>query len=166
MVSQNENLEWLWDRTAEYRLAENDTREVVEDFGEVGKLGQGFVAVDDLEEVDIGDGTVRRPTYVNANLSVAEKGEVRALLKQFVGCFAWEYTEMPGLDRTLVDHRLPIKTRFRSHKQPTQNFSPKIVDKIKEEIDRMLKAGFVQPCRHAEWVSNIVPVEKRNTGKI
>jgi hypothetical protein len=54
MVSQNENLEWLWDRIAEYRLAENDTREVVEDFGEVGKLGQGFVAVDDLEEVDIG----------------------------------------------------------------------------------------------------------------
>jgi hypothetical protein len=29
-----------------------------------------------------------------------------------------------------------------------------------------LKAGFVQPCRYAEWVSNVVPVEKKNTGKI
>ena len=39
-------------------------------------------------------------------------------------------------------------------------------DRIKEEIDRLLKAGFIQPCRYAEWVSNIVPVEKKNTGVI
>jgi hypothetical protein len=38
--------------------------------------------------------------------------------------------------------------------------------RIKEEIDRLLKAGFVQLCRYAEWVSNIVPMEKKNTGKI
>jgi hypothetical protein len=143
MVSKNENLEWLRARTAEYRLAENDTQEVVEDFDEVGKLGQEFVAVDDLEEVDVGDGTERRPTYVNANLSVAEKEEVHALLKQFIGCFTWEYMEMPGLDRALVEHRLPIKTEFCPHKQPARCFSPKIVDKIKQEIDRLLKAGFV-----------------------
>jgi hypothetical protein len=50
MVCKNESLEWLWAQTAEYRLAKNDTREVVEDFDEVGMLGKGFVAVDDLEE--------------------------------------------------------------------------------------------------------------------
>jgi hypothetical protein len=37
---------------------------------------------------------------------------------------------------------------------------------IKEEIDHLLKAKFIQPCRYAEWVSNIVPVEKKNTNKI
>jgi hypothetical protein len=147
-------------------LAENDTREVVEDFDEVGKLGQGFVAIDDLEEIDVGDGTMWRPTYVNANLSIAEKEEVRALLKQFVGYFAWEYSKMSVLDRGLVEHRLPIKTGFRPHKQPAWSFSPKIVDRIKEEIDGLLKVGFVRPCRYAEWVSNIVSVEKKNTGKI
>jgi hypothetical protein len=26
--------------------------------------------------------------------------------------------------------------------------------------------GFIRPCRYVEWVSNIVPVEKKNTGKI
>jgi hypothetical protein len=118
MVSKNVNVEWWRARTAEYRLAENDTREVVEDFDEVGKLGQGFVAIDDLEEIDVGDGTMWRPTYVNANLSIAEKEEVRALLKQFVGYFAWEYTKMSVLDGGLVEHRLPIKTGFRPHKQP------------------------------------------------
>jgi hypothetical protein len=30
----------------------------------------------------------------------------------------------------------------------------------------LLQAGFIQPCRYADWVSNIIPVEKKNTGKI
>jgi hypothetical protein len=41
-----------------------------------------------------------------------------------------------------------------------------VVSKVKEEVDRLLQAGFIQLCRYAEWVSNIVPVEKKNTGKI
>jgi hypothetical protein len=36
---------------------------------------------------------------------------------------------------------------------------------VKEEVDRLLQAGFIQPCRYADWVSNVVPVEK-NMGKI
>jgi hypothetical protein len=38
--------------------------------------------------------------------------------------------------------------------------------RIKEEIDRLLKDKFIQPCRYVEWVSNIVPVEKKNIDKI
>jgi hypothetical protein len=29
-----------------------------------------------------------------------------------------------------------------------------------------MQARFIQPFRYADWVSNIVPVEKKNTGKI
>jgi hypothetical protein len=39
-------------------------------------------------------------------------------------------------------------------------------DRIKEEIDQLLKANFIRPCRYAEWISNIVPVEKKGSGKI
>jgi hypothetical protein len=37
---------------------------------------------------------------------------------------------------------------------------------VKEEVDRLLQAGFIQPCCYADWVSNIILVEKKNTGKI
>jgi hypothetical protein len=33
-------------------------------------------------------------------------------------------------------------------------------------VERLLEAGFIRPCRYVEWVSNIVPVEKKNTDKI
>jgi hypothetical protein len=39
-------------------------------------------------------------------------------------------------------------------------------DRIKEKIDRLLKANFIRPCRYVEWISNIVPVEKKGSGKI
>jgi hypothetical protein len=73
---------------------------------------------------------------------------------------------MPGLSWELVEHRLPIKQGSRPYRQPAQNFSQEIVVKIKEEVERLLKANFVQPCRYTEWVSNMVPVEKKNTEKI
>jgi hypothetical protein len=30
----------------------------------------------------------------------------------------------------------------------------------------LLQAGFIQPCRYADWVSNIILLEKKNTGMI
>ena len=73
---------------------------------------------------------------------------------------------MPGLSRDLVEHRLPIKAGFRPYKQPSRHFNPIIYDRIKEEINRLLDFGFIRSCRYAEWISNIVPVEKKDSGKI
>jgi hypothetical protein len=46
---------------------------VVEDLDELGKLGRGFSSMDDIEEVDIGDGVISRPTYVSARLNTGQK---------------------------------------------------------------------------------------------
>jgi hypothetical protein len=73
---------------------------------------------------------------------------------------------MPGLSRELVEHWLPIKAGFRPYKQGSRNFKPKIVRRVKEEVDRLLQVEFIQPCCYADWVSNIVPVDKKNTRKI
>jgi hypothetical protein len=91
---------------------------------------------------------------------------MRSLVLEFVDCFTWEYTEMPGLSRELVEHKLPIKRGFKPYKQPAWNYNPLLYDRMKEEVDRLLKANFIRPCRCAEWVSNIVPVEKKGTKKI
>ena len=73
---------------------------------------------------------------------------------------------MPGLNRDLIEHRLPIKAGFRPYKQPSRRFNPIMYDRIKEEINRLPDAGFIRSCRYAEWISNIVPVEKKDSGKI
>ena len=73
---------------------------------------------------------------------------------------------MPGLSRDLVEHRLLIKAGFRPYKQPSRRFNPVMYDRIKEEINHLLDAGFIRSCHYAEWISNIVPVEKKDSCKI
>jgi hypothetical protein len=72
-----------------------------------GKLGRGFMSADKLEEVDIGNGDKPRPTFMSANLESDFREELIKLLKEYKDCFAWDYSEMPGLDRSIVEHRLP-----------------------------------------------------------
>ena len=130
------NNEWLQKRLDEYRAEMNDMCEAIEEPDDMDKLGQGFTSADPLEEVDIGDGTVPRPTFVKRDLEADYKSELIALVKEYVDCFALEYHEMPGLSRELVEHRLPIKAGFRPYKQPARKFNPAIYDRIKEEIGR------------------------------
>jgi hypothetical protein len=123
----DKNLEWLQQRLEHYRSHENDMCEAIEDFDDI-KLGCGFTSADPLEEVDIGDGSVPRPMFVNKNLDPAFKAELIKLLKEYVDCFAWNYHKMSGLSRELVEHRLPIKSGFRPYKQPARCFNPVIYD--------------------------------------
>jgi len=77
-----------------------------------GKLGYGFTSADELEEIDIGPGDKPRPTFISKKLDPSLRGPMIALLKEYPDCFAWDYTEMPGLDRSIIEHRLPLKKGF------------------------------------------------------
>jgi hypothetical protein len=84
--------------------------------GTDGKLGRGLMSADKLEEIDIGDGDKPRLTFISANLDSSFKEEFIKLLKECKDCFAWDYFVMPGLDRSIFEHRLLIKRCFRPYK--------------------------------------------------
>ncbi|KAK1614114.1 hypothetical protein QYE76_019631 [Lolium multiflorum] len=127
-----------------------------------GKLGFGFTSADELEEVDIGPGDKPRPTFISRKLDPQLRSQMIALLKEYPDCFAWDYTEMPGLDRSIIEHRLPLKKGFRPFQQRARQMKAEILEEVKKEIEKMLAAGFIRPCRYAEWISSIVPVEKKD----
>jgi len=131
-------------------------------FADDGKLGQEFTSADDLVEVDIGNGDKPIPTFISAKLNSECKLQLTDLLKEYKDCFAWDYTEMSGLDRSIVEHRLPIKPRFRPHQQPARRYNPNILPDIKAEITKLIEAKFIRQCRYAKWISNVVPVYKKN----
>jgi hypothetical protein len=61
------NIEWLKHRVEQYRANKTDSCEAIDDFDELDKLGQSFTPADPLEHVDIGDGFVPQPTFINQN---------------------------------------------------------------------------------------------------
>jgi len=115
-----------------------------------------------LEAVDIGPGDRPRPTYISAKLDPEYKQELVNLLKEYRDCFAWEYYEMSGLDRSIVEHRLPIKPGYRPFKQAPRRIKPKIMEDVKTKIIRLYEAKFIRQCWYAEWISSVVPVYKKN----
>jgi hypothetical protein len=82
------------------------------DLTDDGKLGDGFMLVDELEEIDIGPRDKPWPMFVSKKLHPCLREPMIALLKEYADCFALDYTEMPGLDRRIVEHQLPLKSGF------------------------------------------------------
>lgn len=104
-------------------------------------------AQDPSVKVNIGDIGEDRPTFIRQMLSQEVSTTLIALLKEYKDCFDWEYEHMPGLDKNLVEHRLPTKLNFKPHKQPPRRFALNVLPEIKKEIERLLKAGFIRTAR-------------------
>ena len=115
---------------ADFTQVSTDTRKESHHDQE-GKLGYGFVSADELEEIDIGDGDKPRPTFISRKLSDEVRKDLINLLKEYGDCFAWDYSEMPGLDRSIVGHHLPIKPGYRPYRQPPRKVDPKLYDTVK-----------------------------------
>ena len=67
---------------------------------------------DPMEEVNLGTMEEARITYISSLLPIDLKEHIISLLQEFKDCFSWNYDEMLGLDRSLVEHRLPIRPKF------------------------------------------------------
>jgi len=65
-------------------------------------------------------------------------------LKEYKDCFAWEYYEIPGLDRKLVEHRLPIKPGYRPFKQAPRRIKPEVMTNVKVKISQLYEAKFIR----------------------
>jgi hypothetical protein len=74
---------------------------ICSDLVDDGKLGYRFTSTDELEEVDIGPRDKTRPTFISKKFDSSLRELMIALLKEYTDYFAWDYTEMPGLDRSI-----------------------------------------------------------------
>ena len=115
-----------------------------------------------MEEVNLDTMVESRITYISSLLLSDLKEGITAILQEFKDSLAWNYDEMLGLDRSLVEHRLPIMSEFHLFQQPPRRMFKEVELKVKEEIEKILKAKFTRPTRYVQWLENIVLVMKKN----
>jgi ribonuclease HI len=120
-------------------------------------------AKEELKVINLSsDPNVHRPISISASLSVEERMHLVELLKEYQDIFAWKYDEMPGIDPKLVAHSLNVEPGTRPVVQPMRTFHSEVEAQITQEVKKLLSAGFVKPIQHPRWLSNIVPVKKKN----
>jgi hypothetical protein len=76
--------------------------------------------------------------------------------------FAWKPSDMKGVLREVVEHKLDIKPGSKPVKQCLRRFNNNMCKAIGEEILKLLSAGFIREVHHPEWLANPILVKKNN----
>nr|CAE02527.2 OSJNBb0003A12.14 [Oryza sativa Japonica Group] len=75
--------------------------------------------------------------------------------------FAWKPSDMPGIPREVIEHSLHVKEDAKPIKQRLRRFAQDRKDAIKEELTKLLAAGFIKEVLHPDWLANPVLVRKK-----
>ena len=69
---------------------------------------------------------------------------------------------MPGLSPRLVKHKLKVDLNAKTVKQPPRKYRLDVEEKIKLEVQKLLKVGFIEEIECLSWLANIVLVKKKD----
>ena len=122
-----------------------------------------MTAKEELEIINLSDDPdVNKPISISMSLSIEERKCMIDLLHEYKDVFAWDYDEMLGIDPGLVAHSLNVEPGTRLVMQPMRTFHTEVEAQITQEVKKLLAVGFMKPIQHPRWLSNIVPVKKKN----
>jgi hypothetical protein len=62
----------------------------------------------------------------------------------------------------MIQHKIPLKPGSKPVKQKFRQFNPLLLPIIEKVLKRLLEEKIIVPLRYSEWVSNLVPVRKKN----
>ncbi|XP_072061946.1 uncharacterized protein [Arachis hypogaea] len=101
-------------------------------------------------------------TYVGLTLSPEEKSSFRAFLQQNADLFAWTPADMPGIDPSIISHKLALDPSVRLVAQKKRNLGHDRKQASLEETKKLINAGFIREIRFTTWLANVVMVKKHN----
>jgi hypothetical protein len=74
--------------------------------------------------------------------------------------FAWQISDVPGILREVIEHKLGIDPAFKPIKQKERRYTPERCKPTRLEVNKLLEAGFIMPVDYPSWLVNFVLIEK------
>ncbi|XP_057543932.1 uncharacterized protein LOC130823331 [Amaranthus tricolor] len=116
--------------------------------------------IERYEEVDMFKG---KQIKIGKDLPDTVKQDIVATIAEFRDVFAFCTEEMPGIPNSVACHKLDIKPGHKPVKQKLRHQGRERTEAAKEEVEKLLRAGFIKECQYSEWLSNVVLVKKPNS---
>ena len=69
---------------------------------------------------------------------------------------------MPGIDPSIIVHRLNVDPAHKPFIQKRRRFNPECYIVINKEVEKLLTTKFIREVHYLEWLANVVMVKKPN----
>ncbi|XP_019173284.1 PREDICTED: uncharacterized protein LOC109168884 [Ipomoea nil] len=104
----------------------------------------------ELEEVEVDPAQPSRRVRIGVGLSEKLKGEITRVLQEHRLVFAWGPEDMPGVDRSVISHRLAVDPEHRPVVQKKRYLANDRREFVKKEVSTLLAAGHVREVKYPE----------------
>ena len=112
----------------------------------------------DYEKVEV---SPERAFYLGKTMNKEERVDYVGLLKEYSDVFVWTPLDLRGIPPDLGEHHIDLIKGAIPVRQWQYRLNPKYSLMVKEEIDRLLEAGFIYLVNNSEWVLSIVVIPKK-----
>ena len=100
--------------------------------------------IEELEDIFLDKNNPERCTRVGADLEEKTKKGLVHFFKKSIDVFVWSHKDMPGIDPSVITHRLNVNPSFKPVWQKKMVFASERDNVIKDEVQKLITAKFIQ----------------------
>ena len=98
---------------------------------------------EEFEEVVLDESRPEQTTRMGTLASLMIRQDLVVFLRMNQDVFAWSHEDMPGIDPSIIVHRLNVNPASSAIRQKKQVFAQERNKAVAEEVRKLLEAGFI-----------------------
>jgi hypothetical protein len=99
---------------------------------------------------------------IGAEMSLEEQAKFLQFLDKNSDIFSWSTSDLIGVSREVIEHKLQVNTNANPKKQKLRKMSEGKIEAVKVEVQCLIDAGFIREVTYPQWLANVVMVHKKN----
>ena len=100
--------------------------------------------VEELEEVMLDESRPGRTTRMGTLASPTVRQDLANFMRRNQDIFAWSHEDMPGIDPSVIVHRLNVNPDSSPVRQKKRVFAQEHDKAVAEEVRKLLEVGFIR----------------------
>ena len=115
-----------------------------------------------LEDIPLDENNPEKYTRVGADMEKKTKQDLVQFLKKSINVFTRNHEDMLGIDPSVISHHLNVCPSTKPVRQKKRVFALLREISIKEEVQKLTAANFIQEVYYLDWLANVLIVKKAN----
>ena len=103
-----------------------------------------------LEHIPLEEGNPEKFTRIGISMKEKTKQDLVQFLRKSIDVFAWSHEDMPGINPSVITHRLNVHPSSKPVRQKNRVFAPERDNAIKIEVQKLTATQFIQEVYYSD----------------